>query len=131
MIGLRQPIVRVAPVAMITAIIISIIAFDTTGSAVGESTKAGVIDGLRIIWLIWAAFTMLILMQATGAIDKIKETIAKLTSDRRVHIILITVMLVAFLEGAAGGGTPAAIAAPFLVGLGFPPVTAAASLSNR
>lgn len=65
-------------------------------------------------------------MTRTGAIEKVKAVLADITDDRRAQLIIIAIMFAIFLEGAAGAGSPAAIAAPFLVGLGFNPVTAAA-----
>ena len=76
--------------------------------------------------MVFGAFTILNLLRETGAIDDVKSTIARISDDRRVQLIVIGMMLPIFLEGAAGAGAPAAIAAPFLVALGFDPVTSIA-----
>ena len=89
-------------------------------------TKSGIVEGLKIILLIFSAFVILQTMTKTGAIEKVKAVLADITYDRRAQLIIIAIMFAIFLEGAAGAGSPAAIAAPFLVGLGFHPVTAAA-----
>lgn len=125
MIGLKKSAMKVAPIAMIYTIILGLVLFEGNISGISISFKKGVLDGIRIVWLIWAAFTMLMMIQGTNAMDKIKEKIASLTNDRRIHVLIISVMFGMFLEGAAGAGTPAAIAAPFLVGLGFSPIAAA------
>lgn len=74
--------------------------------------------------MIWSAFLILNMLINTGAMDKIKEIIANLTLDKRKQFIIIAFCFGGFLEGVAGAGTPAAIAAPFLVALGIPPVFA-------
>ena len=60
----------------------------------------------------------------TGAMDKIKELIISLTDDKRKHVIIVAFGFGAFLEGCAGAGTPAAVCAPLLMGLGISPVSA-------
>lgn len=125
MIGMRKSAMKVAPVAMVYTIILGLLYFSGTNAGMIISFKKGVLDGIRIVWLIFTAFTMLVMMIGTGAMDKIKEVIASLTNDRRIHVLIIALMFGVFLEGAAGAGTPAAIAAPFLVGLGFSPLVAA------
>jgi lactate permease len=61
----------------------------------------------------------------TGQFQVMKESIAALSSDRRLQVILIAFCFGAFLEGTGGGGAPVAIAGSFLIGLGFPPFKAA------
>src|SRR5690554_1577975 len=125
MLGLKKSAMKVAPIAMVYTIIIGLLFFSGTAGEMTSSFTKGVLDGIKIVWLIFAAFTVLMMMTGTGAMDKIKEIIASLTNDRRIHVLIIAVMFGVFLEGAAGAGTPAAIAAPFLVGLGFSPLVAA------
>ena len=61
----------------------------------------------------------------TGKFDVVKQTIAGLASDRRIQALLIGFSFGAFIEGAAGFGTPVAICAAMLIGLGFKPLAAA------
>ena len=76
--------------------------------------------------MVFGAFVILNLLRETGAIEDVKATIARISDDKRVQAVVIGMLLPIFLEGAAGAGSPAAIAAPFLVALGFQPVTAIA-----
>lgn len=76
--------------------------------------------------MVFGAFVILNILRETGAIEEVKNTIARISDDRRVQVVIIGMMLPIFLEGAAGAGAPAAIAAPFLVALGFDPVTSIA-----
>lgn len=132
MLVLKKSAMKVAPIAMIYTSLLGLIAFNTNTDIIYSSFQKGILDGIRIVWLIFAAFSMLIMMQSSGAMDKIKESIATITMDKRIHVIIIALMFGIFLEGVAGAGTPAAIAAPFLIGLGFNPITAAtaALMSN-
>ena len=123
---LKKPAMMVAPVAMVYTWVVSMVFFDAGADLVIAQTTSGVMEGLKIILLIFSAFTILKVMTKTGAIEKVKAVLADITDDRRAQLIIIAVMFAIFLEGAAGAGSPAAIAAPFLVGLGFNPVTAAA-----
>lgn len=86
----------------------------------------GLKEGLKIVLMVFGAFVILNLLRETGAIEDVKSTIARISVDRRVQVVIIGMMLPIFLEGAAGAGAPAATAAPFLVALGFDPVTSIA-----
>ncbi len=123
---LKKPAMLVAPVAMVYTWVIAMVCFGADTNLVAGQTVSGLLEGLKIILLIFSAFTILKVMTKTGAIEKVKAVLAEITDDRRAQLIIIAVMFAIFLEGAAGAGSPAAIAAPFLGGLGFNPVTAAA-----
>ena len=86
----------------------------------------GIKEGLKIVLMVFGAFVILNILRDTGAIEEVKGAIALISDDRRVQVVVIGMMLPIFLEGAAGAGSPAAIAAPFLVALGFDPVTSIA-----
>ena len=73
----------------------------------------GIKEGLKIVLMVFGAFTILNLLRETGAIEDVKATISGISEDRRVQVVIIGMMLPIFLEGAAGAGAPAAIAAPF------------------
>ena len=63
-------------------------------------------------------------LRYSGAINTIRNGFSSLSSDRRVQVILIAWLFGSFIEGASGFGTPAAIAAPLMVAIGFPPLAA-------
>ena len=81
---------------------------------------------LPIGWIIFTAMLLYRLTVETGKFEIIKDSIAGLTGDRNVQALLVAFTFGAFIEGAAGFGTPVAVAAPMLVGLGFQPFYAAA-----
>src|SRR3989441_7026221 len=77
----------------------------------------------------WVVFTAILLYNVTvetGKFQIVKESVGSLTDDRRLQALLIAFAFGAFIEGAAGFGTPVAIAAAMLTGLGFSPFYAAA-----
>ncbi|HUP05238.1 MAG TPA: L-lactate permease [Bryobacteraceae bacterium] len=77
----------------------------------------------------WVVFTAILLYRITvdtGHFEILKDSIGSLTSDRRMQAMLIAFAFGAFIEGAAGFGTPVAVAAAMLTGLGFAPFEAAA-----
>lgn len=124
---LKKPAKWVSLLGMVYTIIIALIFFNGTGDMVQMQGTSGVVSALQTMCVIFGAFTMLSVLKFSGAMDKINLTIAEITDDRRIQVIVIAFCFGAFLEGAAGAGTPAAVAAPFLVGLGFDPLTAAAA----
>jgi lactate permease len=79
-----------------------------------------------ILWIIFPALCIYELQTRTGAFDAIRTAIGEVTDDRRLLVLLIAWFFGLFLEGAAGFGTPVALAAPLLVGLGVDPIRAVA-----
>jgi lactate permease len=77
-----------------------------------------------ILYIIFGAILLLTLLKYSGAISVIRDAFSGISTDRRVQVVIIVWMFGAFLEGAAGFGTPAAIAAPLLLAMGFPAMAA-------
>ena len=80
---------------------------------------------LGIGWIVVAAMFLYTMTLITGRFEIVKESITGLSADRRIQAILIAFSFGAFIEGAAGFGTPVAIAGAMMVGLGFSPISAA------
>src|SRR5690606_38868474 len=77
-----------------------------------------------ILWIIFPALSIYELQKHGGALDTLRRALAGLSADPRIAAILVGWFFALFMEGAAGFGTPVALAAPILVGLGFAPVAA-------
>ena len=93
---------------------------------IASASLLGFVFGfLRIAWIIVASIFLYNVAVETGQFQVMKESIASLSSDRRLQVVLIAFCFGAFLEGTGGGGAPVAIAGSFLIGLGFPPFQAA------
>jgi lactate permease len=92
----------------------------------GASAAYGAAFGLLPIgWIILNAIFIYDITVKTGKFEVVKDTIAGLAGDRRIQVLLIAFAFGAFIEGAAGFGTPVAISAAMLIGLGFKPLAAA------
>src|SRR5690606_19324380 len=91
-----------------------------------SATSMGAAFGLFPIgWIVFWAIMLYRITLETGNFEIIKDSIGGLTSDRRLQAVLIAFAFGAFIEGAAGFGTPVAVAAAMLTGLGFSPFYAA------
>jgi lactate permease len=90
------------------------------------ATLNGMLFGLfPVVWIIIFAIWIYNMSVESGEFEIIKNSLACITDDRRLQALLIAFAFGAFLEGACGFGTPVAITAGMLVGLGFQPVYAA------
>lgn len=128
----KKPARDVALITMIITVVMGMVLFNLPLNQIVSDGVNGFENALYIAVIIFGAFTLLNLMRVSGALDKINNSLLTITNDKRALIIVIAFGFGTFLEGAAGGGSPAAIVTPFLVGLGFEPMVAitAALLSN-
>lgn len=111
---------------MIMAVLLASAVFGMPARLISEASLLGFVFGfLRIAWIIIASIYLYHIAVETGQFQVMKESIAGLSSDKRIQVILIAFCFGAFLEGTGGGGAPVAIAGSFLIGLGFPPFQAA------
>ncbi len=79
-----------------------------------------------ILWIILPALVIFEFQSRVGALERLRQALARVSGDRAVQALLIAWFFGLFMEGAAGFGTPVALGAPLLVGLGFAPVRAVA-----
>jgi L-lactate transport len=93
--------------------------------AISSTTMGAAFGLLPIAWIVYWAVVLYRLTLETGNFEVIKDSIGSLTTDRRLQAMLIAFAFGAFVEGAAGFGTPVAVAAAMLTGLGFSPFFAA------
>lgn len=111
----------------LTALVVSIVAFRMPPGLAVASFVYGVSFGLlKIVWIVVAAVFLYELTVHTGHFEVMKQSLAALTPDRRLQLLLVAFCFGAFLEGCAGFSTPVAIAGAFMAGLGFSPFHAAA-----
>jgi lactate permease len=91
-------------------------------SAFGYGASFGM---LKIVWIVIAAVFLYDISVETGEFEIMKQSVAAITPDRRLQLLLVAFCFGAFIEGAAGFGAPVAIAGAFMIGLGFEPIHAA------
>jgi len=112
--------------ATLAAVLLAILVWRMPVSLAVMATLNGMLFGLfPIVWIIIAAIWVYNMTVESGEFEIIKNSLACITDDRRIQALLIAFAFGAFLEGACGFGTPVAITAAMLVGLGFQPVYAA------
>jgi len=110
-----------------TAVAVAIFFFRMPPVLAGLSFGYGVAFGvLKIAWIVLAAVYLYDISVETGQFEIMKESVAGITADRRLQVLLVAFCFGAFIEGAAGFGAPVAIAGAFMIGLGFKPFHAAA-----
>lgn len=110
-----------------TAVTVAIVFFRMPPALAAMSFAYGVAFGaLKIAWIVLAAVFLYDISVETGQFEIMKESIAGITADRRLQVLLVAFCFGAFIEGAAGFGAPVAIAGAFMIGLGFKPFHAAA-----
>lgn len=80
---------------------------------------------LKIVWIVVAAVFLYDISVETGQFEIMKESVAAITPDRRLQLLLVAFCFGSFIEGSAGFGAPVAIAGAFMIGLGFRPFQAA------
>src|SRR5499427_3863069 len=114
-----------AAIGLLAALAVAIFVFGMPIGMAGRAALNGVGFGLLPIgWIILNVIFLYQLTQECGLFKILQETIAALTDDGRVQLLLIAFCFGAFFEGAAGGGTPVAVTAAILIGLGFKPLQA-------
>ena len=110
-----------------TAMFVGILVFHMPLILAASAFTYGVAYGiLKIAWIVLAAVYLYDISVETGQFEIMKESIAGITPDRRLQVLLVAFCFGAFIEGAAGFGAPVAIAGAFMIGLGFRPFHAAA-----
>ena len=115
-----------AAIGLSTALVCAVIGFGMPIDAALASAGYGALFGLLPIgWIVFAAVFLYHLTVRAGQFEIIKQSVAAISPDRRMQALLIAFSFGAFIEGAAGFGTPVAISAALMIGLGFSPLYAA------
>ncbi|MFQ2482560.1 L-lactate permease [Aeromonas caviae] len=124
LVGLNWPAKRAMPVAFLLTVFIALWGWQMSPTRVFASTLQGLVITVTVLWIVFGAILMLNTLKHTGAITAIRGGFTNISPDRRIQAIIIAWCFGAFIEGASGFGTPAAIAAPLLVAIGFPALAA-------
>jgi lactate permease len=102
----------------------ALVIWGTAPEKVAGASVNGVVTALSLLFIVYGAILMLYTLEESGAIRAIRAGFSRISPDRRVQAIIIAWLFGCLIEGASGFGTPAAIAAPLLVALGFPAMAA-------
>ncbi len=115
------------PLAYITVVGLGLGIWKLPFNQVAAATVNGLIVALTLLYIIFGAILLLNTLQQSGAMRVIRQAFINISPDRRIQVILIAWLFGSFIEGSSGFGTPAAVAVPLLVGLGFPAMAAVVS----
>jgi lactate permease len=121
---LRLPATRAMPLSLLATAAGALLLWQMAPIRIAAAIIEGGLVALSILWIVLGAITLLNVLRATTAIEVIRHGFIAISPDRRVQMIIIAWLFGAFLEGISGFGTPAAIAAPLLLVLGFPALAA-------
>ena len=114
-----------AGLGLLSAILVAVIIFGMPIEMAGKSALLGGLTGLLPIgWIVLNIIYLYQLTEQNGSFKILQDSIAGITEDRRLQLLLIAFAFGAFFEGAAGFGTPVAVTAAILIGLGFSPLAA-------
>jgi len=112
-------------IGLLSGLVVAIVAFGMPVKMAGLSALYGAAFGLLPIgWIVLNIIFLHRLTEENGSFKVLQDSIANITADRRLQLVLIAFCFGAFFEGAAGFGTPVAVCAAILIGLGFSPLAA-------
>jgi len=124
LIGLKLPAKKAMPIVFIVTATVAVYIWEVSLNRVIASSIQGILITVAVLWIIFGAILLLNTLKHSGAIATIREGFNNVSPDRRVQVIIIAWLFGSFIEGASGFGTPAAIAAPLMVAIGFPAMAA-------
>lgn len=124
LVGLRWPAKWAMPLVYVIAAVIALTAWQVSPAHVGAATIQGLFITFDILFIIFGAILLLNTLKHSGGVSAIRNGFTQVSNDRRVQVVIIAWLFGSFIEGASGFGTPAAIAAPLMVALGFPAMAA-------
>lgn len=121
---LRWPASKAMPISYLVAASLALFVWNVPPSQVAAASTKGLIIAVELLYIVFGAILLLNTLEESGALATIRQSFVAITPDRRIQVIIIAWLFGSFIEGAAGFGTPAAVAVPLLVGLGFPAMAA-------
>ncbi|MCG8306317.1 MAG: L-lactate permease [Cytophagales bacterium] len=124
LVWLKWPARRTMPLVYVLTLIIGLFFWGMSWQDAMASSVQGLFITFDILYIIFGAILLLNTLKYSGGIEAIRSGFSDISCDRRVQVVIIIWLFGAFIEGAAGFGTPAAITAPLLLALGFPAMTA-------
>ena len=125
MVAFNWPAKRALPLAWILACVIAFAVWKMNVHDMAAYTITGFLSAFETLVIIFGAILIMNTLKRSGAMSAINGMFKGVAKDARILAIIIGWVFGAFIEGAAGFGTPAALAAPLLISVGFPPLAAA------
>ena len=124
LVVLRWPATRAMPVAYAMTLLFALWLWEVPFVHAMAASLRGMVIASTLLWIIFGAIVLLFTLRESGAAATIRRGFTDVSRDRRVQVIIVAWLFGSFIEGASGFGTPAAVAAPLLLSLGFPALAA-------
>jgi len=124
LVVLRWPASRAMPLCYLVAIVLAYFVWQVSGAQLTAASIKGLVIAAELLYIVFGAVLLLNTLEESGGLARIRQSFRDITPDRRIQVIIIAWLFGSFIEGSAGFGTPAAVAVPLLVGLGFPAMAA-------
>lgn len=124
LVVLRWPASRAMPISYLVAALLALVIWQVPALRVLAASVKGLIIAGELLFIIFGAILLLNTLEESGGLQRIRQSFSDITPDRRIQVIIIAWLFGSFIEGSAGFGTPAAVAVPLMVGLGFPAMAA-------
>lgn len=124
LVGFRVAAKHAMPAAYLAAVAVALGAWRMSPSRVAAASIQGLFLTFDLLFIIFGAILLLHTLERSGGVASIRRSFHGVSDDRRVQVVIVAWLFGSFIEGAAGFGTPAAVAAPLLVALGFPAASA-------
>ncbi|MGY8799881.1 MAG: L-lactate permease [Longimicrobiales bacterium] len=120
LVGFRVPAKKAMPAAYLAAVAVAFGAWQMEPSRIAAASIQGLFLTFDLLFIIFGAILLLHTLERSGGVSAIRRSFHGVSDDRRVQVVIVAWLFGSFIEGSAGFGTPAAVAAPLLVALGFP-----------
>jgi lactate permease len=121
---MRWSAAQAGPIGFFVAAILAYLLFQTPFQTIAVATVKGFWDAIFILYIVWTALLLYEVVRTAGVFKTFEREIAEFTPNRLVQYLAFALVFVLFLQSTAGFGTPIAVVAPLLIGLGIKPLYA-------
>lgn len=121
---MRLPASVAMPLSLVLTAGLAFFVWQLDATRIMAATLQGLVIAVTTVWIVYGAIGMMNTMKEGGGMNAIRSGFINITPDPRIQVLIVGWLFVSFIEGASGFGTPATVAAPLLIALGFTPIAA-------
>lgn len=123
---LNMPASRGMAISSATVILSAALIWGVKWDAIGASAVQGIVKTIEVLWILAGALILLNVLSFSKGVIRITQGFKNITADMRLQAVIIAWLFGGLIEGVSGFGTPAIVAAPLLIALGYSPIAAVA-----